>query len=226
MSDDSLFKKHLRLIQQDESTWTESDRQEFARLQSFKLPPLELKPTPWMTFKRQFQSGLPLLATASLAIVTMVTLFKSKDTDLVAKGSMQVSVFWDRNGKVSPLKDDSTLKDGDKIGASVVSSEEAIAYWAITDDKFKPISDVNDIESSKLALEPGVSKRFDSGFELVAPNQGENLVVVVCAKSKMKADVKPVDSLFDREFTSKLLADQQIRSSDCLFVGYRLRNLP
>lgn len=226
MSDDSLYSKHLRLIQQDESQWTPSDREEFDRLQTLRLPPLELKPTAWMKFKQQFKITIPALATASIAIIGVVTLMRQPNDILAPKGSIQVSVVWERAGKVSSLTVDSELKDGDKIGASVVSSDESVAYWAITDDKFKPIVEMADIESSKILLEPGVSKRFDSSFELVAPNQGESLVVIVCPKSKINETTKPVESLFDQQFTVRLLADQQIRSSDCMFAGYRLRRSP
>lgn len=226
MSDDSVFSQHLRLIQQEESKWSASDREEFDRLQSLRLPPLELKPTRWMKFKKQIKAGVPLFVTASLAVVTFVSLYKTNVNEYTAKGSVQVSVFWERAGKVSPLNAESELKDGDRVGANVISSEAGIAYWAITDNSFKPISDITDIEGSKIILEPGVKAQFKFSFELVAPNQGENLIVVVCSKSQTKSDVKPVNSLFDHEFTAKLLTAQQIRASDCTFVGYRLRNLP
>lgn len=223
MSDDSLFSKHMRLIEKDESAWTETDRQEFNRIKDLKLPPLELKPTWWQTWRTQIQVGAGALAMASFALIFVLP--KSED-GFNAKGSMKVSVIWEREGKVSPLKDDSELKDGDKIGASVISSEEAVAFWAITDDKMKILNETDDIEASRIQLEPGVSKSFGSSFVLTSPNQGENLLVAVCPKSKESGEKKAAGELFDRELVGKLLKEPRVNSSDCTFIGFRLRRLP
>lgn len=220
MSDKSLFSKHLKLIEQDESKWDKEDREEYARLQSLRLPPLELKPSFWQAWKTQIQIGMSVAVMASLALMVTTNLRKE---ELTAKGSFQVSVFWERAGKVQPLTEETVLQDGDKVGASVVNSEEGVAYWTITDDKMKALSDSSDVETSLLRLEPGLKKNFNSSFVLTAPNQGEHLVVAVCSKPQPAANKKPVDSLFDREFMTQLLDETKIRSSDCVFVGYRLR---
>lgn len=228
MSDKSLFDRHWRLINQDESQWSEEDKQEFARLQDLQLPPLELKPSLWNKFRLQIQIGLSAVVTASLALFY----FLPQTDRLSAKGGLQVSVFWERAGKVSPLTSETILSDGDKIGAKVNSSEESYAYWAITDNNLKVISGVDDIESSRVYLEPGVSKSFESSFVLTAPNQGEHLVVVVCPKKEISAQTKlnaktpPIDSLFNHEFVTQLFSESRLTSSNCIFAGYRLRRMP
>ncbi|MEQ1878132.1 MAG: hypothetical protein ABL958_15930 [Bdellovibrionia bacterium] len=224
MSDDSLFSRHMRLIESDESKWSADDRKEHERLKGLRLPPLELKPTRWMLWKTQIQAGLGVAVMASLAIVIGYSM--NKDEVLTAKGALQVNVVYVRDGKQSGLTGESELKDGDKIAASVVSAEEAIAYWTITDDKMNVLDDAADIESTVIRLEPGLMKSFENSFVLIPPNQGENLVVVVCPKPAAGAGKKAVQELFNRETVSQLLTESRVRSSDCVFVGYRLRRLP
>ncbi len=231
---DSLFATHMRLIETDKVVWSKEDHIEFSHLSGLDLPPLKLSPrkvSALESFLERFK--IPefrmVIGGAIAAIVAIVLIPKLEEDRLSAKGSLQVSVFWERDGKVSPLTDDSVLRDGDKVGAKVISSDEADAYWAITDNRFKAISDASDVDSSRLDLQPGVSKSFDSSFELVAPNQGENLVVVVCPKvktPKRDASEKPTDSFFDHEFVSRLMSEQKVRASGCVFVGHRLRRLP
>jgi hypothetical protein len=228
VSDNSLFSKHMRLIGGDESTWSQEDRSENERLMKLRLPKLELKTSKLQEFKKQIQIGLSMLALASLVVVFVT---QKKDETLRAKGSIQVSVIWERGGKVLKLTDDSILQDGDKIGATVISSEEAVAYWTITDSNMNVLSGAQDIESSKLVLEPGALKSFNSSYELTAPNQGEHLVVAVCPKPAADAKASPTagdnkTGVFNREFVSRLLTEAQVRSNECLFVGYRLRKLP
>lgn len=217
----------MRLIEQPETSWSVEDRQEHETLMKLKLPKLELKASKFQEYKKQFQIGLSMMALASLVVVIMTQ--KNEDV-LRAKGSVQVSVIWERGGKVSKLGEDVVLQDGDKVGASVVSSEESVAYWSITDNKMNVLSGAEDIEASKILLEPGVIKSFASSFELTSPNQGEHLVVAICPKT---ATVKPSPEkaekhggIFDREFVGRLLTESQVRSNECLFVGYRLRKLP
>ncbi len=221
MSDESLFSRHLKLIEKEESTWNQGDRDEYALIQSLRLPPLELNLSAWQRWKMQIRVGLGVAAIASLAIVVTTNL--KQDDKFGAKGSLQVSVFWERAGKVQPLTEESVLQDGDKVGASVINSEEGVAYWTITDDKMKTLGNSGDIESSLLQLEPGLRKNFGSSFELTAPNQGEHLVVAVCSKAKSNSNKKPVDSLFNHDFMNQLLEESKIRSDDCVYVGYRLR---
>ncbi len=236
MSDESLFSKHLRLIETDESQWTEDERLEFQSLQQLDLPPLVLPPAPAGRLEQlgnwwrqpKFYSGLAIAGVASLTVFSLLVSRQMGDVEdrLSAKGSLQVSVFWERDGKVSPLMGEMNLKDGDKVGAAVLTSEDSVAYWAITDRDFKTLSDASDVESSKISLQAGVRKTFDSSFELVAPNQGENLVIVVCPRSagqSLKTDTAP---LFDQTFVAKLISESRIRSSQCVFVGSRLRGAP
>jgi hypothetical protein len=248
MSDESMFSKHLRLIEADEKTWTPEEREEFERLKEVDLPPLTLPPRPMSLpaslfhraseVLRQTLGAAPLspssfagaLTVAGLAIFVSVLVFKDewRQSDrLSPKGAVQVSVFWERAGKVSPLLMDSNLVDGDKVGATVLSAEDAVAYWAITDKDFKVLSDQADVEASKISLQAGVRKSFGSSFELVPPNQGENLVIVICPKSRAEPPKNDDTALlFDQAFVAKLTSEARIRSSDCVFVGSRLRRMP
>ncbi len=227
MSDDSLFSKHLRIISEDPQTWSPEVRKESEYLQSLRLPELELKTSWRMKFKSEIQLSLGALLMASFALI----FFLPRHEILTPKGAFQVSVFVEHEGKLSPLKSESLLKDGDKVAASVNSAEDSYAYWAITDHQLKVLTPKEDIESSRLFLPAGVSKSFESSFVLVAPNQGEHLVVVVCPKSENKTpeksdSKKPIDSLFNHDFVTQLQAGGPLQSSQCIFVGYRLRRLP
>lgn len=245
MSDESMFSKHLRLIEADETTWTPEERKEFERLKELDLPPLALPPRPMSLpvslidraseVLRQTMRTVQLrpggfagaLTVAGLAIFVSVLVFREDSDRLSPKGAVQVSVFWERAGKVLPLLMDSNLVDGDKVGATVLSAEDGVAYWAITDKDFKVLSDQADVEASKLSLQAGVRKSFASSFELVPPNQGENLVIVVCPKARAEPP-KNADTalLFDQAFVAKLTSEARIRSSECVFVGSRLRRMP
>jgi hypothetical protein len=136
-----------------------------------------------------------------------------------------VNVIWERQGKVQPIGSESALQDGDKVGASVVASQDSFAYWVITDNQNKVISDLGDIESSKITLQAGVSKSFESSFTLTAPNQGENLIVVICPQEKMLQPKQAMDIVFNQQFFVQLMSEQKINSSSCIFAGYRLRSL-
>jgi hypothetical protein len=238
MSDDSLFSRHLRLISEDQSTWTQRDREEYERLQKIDLPKLQLplrKASPpamvesvpplslWERYKVQLQWGLGALAVASVVSVVSVPTMNpgpmnpGQDT-LTAKGALQISVFWQRDGQVYPFTETSKLKDGDRIEASVVSSEYAVSYWAITDENFKIIIGTEE----KSGQSPNVS----SSFELVAPNQGENLVVVACPKSMPDSGKKAIGSLLNREFLAQLLNERRLDSKDCIYAGFKLRSRP
>lgn len=245
MSDDSLFSKHLRLMEADEKDWTDAERAEFARLKDLSLPELHLRQPVeensilerghqallnglkwWTSTSRAFRGGLQF-ATLTLVVGLSIWSFRHQDhasDRLTPKGALQVSVFWERDGKVSPLLAESQLKDGDKVGATLLSSEESVAYWAITDHEHAILSDLADVEASRIDLQPGVRKSFSSSFELVAPNQGENLVIVVCpiGNRVAKADAAP---LFDQKFVAKLMTESRVPMNQCVFVGSRLRRL-
>jgi hypothetical protein len=255
MSDDSMFSKHLRLIETDESKWTPEDRKEFEQIQNLDLPPLTLPPLMAQSERdrsiladfRNMSAKLgkviggvlpakPLspgfagaFAAACIVVLASITLLR-EDADvsdrLTPKGALQISVFWERAGKVSPMSPEANLVDGDKVGATVLSAEDGVAYWAITDRDFKILSDQADVEASQISLQAGVRKSFTSSFELVAPNQGENLVIVVCPKSSTGSQKNDSALLFDQAFIAKLTSDSRIRSSECVFVGSRLRRMP
>ena len=221
MSDKSIFSKQWKLISSDPSELNPSELKELSQINQVRLKPLQLK-TPWyVQFKKQIQMGLTLAVSCSFAL----WLFTNNQEHLTAKGSVMVNVIWERQGKVQSISSESALQDGDKIGASVVASQDSFAYWVITDNQNKVISDLGDIESSKITLQAGVSKSFESSFTLTAPNQGENLVVVICPQEKMLQPKQAMDSVFSQQFFVQLMSEQKINSSNCMFAGYRLRSL-
>lgn len=243
MSDESMFSKHLRLIETDESKLSHEDRKDFEQIQNLDLPPLNLPPRPASggalgILMKQAAAAIQLrpgsfagaFAATCVAVFVTITFLRERDDlsdRLSPKGALQISVFWERAGKISPFSSDANLVDGDKVGATVLSAEDGVAYWAIVDRDFKILSEQADVEASRISLEAGIRKGFNSSFELVAPNQGENLVIVVCPKSKSESQ-KPDDSalLFDQAFVAKLTTDARIQSSQCVFVGSRLRRMP
>jgi hypothetical protein len=223
MSHDSLFSKHLKIIEGDPSKWTEAERQEHEVLETLRLPPLPERKSWWQKFQFQIRMGFASAVAMSAAVVLFLPREKS---ELTAKGSIQVSAYWARGTTVRPLSSNENLLDGDKVGAGVISSEESFAYWAITDNQFKLLSHPHDIETSRLSLEPGVKKNFESSFELTSPNQGEHLVVIVCPKTAKPTSTEKVGALLDQAFVSRLIAEKRAAAADCMFVGYRLRGMP
>lgn len=231
MSDESLFSKHIALITKPESTWTAEQRAEWDKINSLELPPLRLpkkekKISIWENWRQQWKYGFSILAVVSLALIVIIPQLRDTEDTLTAKGSTRVSVYWERDNKVSPLTDTSVLLDGDKIGANVVSSEDSVAYWMITDKDLHVLDDVKDIEASRLKLTAGVTERFESSFQLVAPNQGENLIVVVCPNPTKDNTVIENKLIMDRGFLSDVLEKQNKKANDCLYAGFRLRKAP
>jgi len=148
---------------------------------------------------------------------------QTEDT-LTAKGSTQISVYWQRNETVSPLVETSELIDGDKIGVKIIADQDSVAYWTIADKDFKVLDDVKEIESGKLDVKAGVSTSFDSSFQLTAPNQGEHLIVIVCPNPKMQSEGRQL--VLDREFLTGVVHGKNKKAEDCVYAGFRLRQAP
>lgn len=232
MSDESLFSKHVALLTQPDTTWTADQKAEWKKINSIELPPLKLPKAPetvsfWVKWKVQIQYGFSALAVTSLALLVIVPQLRNEHrADLVAKGTIQVSVYWERAGKVNPLNETSELVDGDKIGARVISFEDAVAYWTITDKDLKTLDNLTEIESSRINLAAGVAQNFTSSFQLVSPNQGENLVVIVCPKPS-DSDLNLSDQLIlDHKLLTVVLEKQNKKANDCTYAGFRLRKAP
>ncbi len=236
MPDDSLYSKHLRILTEDQSRWTQADHEEFLLLQSLDLPKLNLSNcktaelTWWKRIRGELQLGnrskIIAMAACAVAIGFFVPLIQSNHDTLVPKGSLQVSVFWQHDGITKPWTEMSNLQDGDKVGASVISSEESTAYWLLTDKSMNTIEGTEDIESSQLNLKPGQSQSFDSSFQLTAPNQGENLLVIVCPQTMPGAGKMVKSLLLDHDFTDKILLARRLSYKDCSFSSFKLRSSP
>lgn len=227
MSDQSLFSKHLRIITEDPSQLNEAERKEWNKIENLELPPLRLPSrhepqSAWAKLKEQWYFGLSALTIASLALV-LVLPRQTEDT-LTAKGSTQISVYWQRNETVSPLVETSELIDGDKIGVKIITDQDSVAYWTIADRDFKVLDDVKEIESGKLDVKAGVSTSFDSSFQLTAPNQGEHLIVIVCPNPKMQSEGRQL--VLDREFLTGVVHGKNRKAEDCVYAGFRLRQAP
>ena len=229
----SLYNDHLRILGLDDSKATLDSHQlkEKQHIESLELPPLRLQEKvesspswlSWLLAPKQMGLSVGL----AFSLIFAVMILKQPKDHLTPKGAIRVSVFWERDGKVAPFTAETQLKDGDRVGSSVLSAEEAVAYWAISDNQFKVISDLNDIHTSRIELQPGVSQNFASSFTLVAPNQGEHLIVIVCPKGENQKHSPEgnVTSVFNQEFVSKLVAKGQAETSNCMYIGYRLRRL-
>jgi hypothetical protein len=230
MDKKSLFSKHVALITTPPSSWTPEQKAEWESIQKLDLPPLKLtrpekKHSLWEKFKTNWQYTFSALAVTSLALMIIPGLRNTEDT-LTAKGSAQISVYWERDSRISPLTSDSDLKDGDKIGAKVITSEDSIAYWTITDKNLKVLDSIEEIKNSQLDLLAGISQDFKTSFQLTSPNQGENLIVIIC----------PVTDLQKKEMTSHLVMDQALlseviekknkKTNSCMYAGFRLRKAP
>lgn len=231
MSNESLFSKHVALLTQPESTWTAEQKAEWEKINSLELPPLKLpkaiqQTSLWENWKQQWHYGLSALAMASLALLVIVPQLRNKEDTLTAKGAIQISVYWERGGKVSPLNETSELIDGDKIGAKIISGEDSTAYWTITDKDLKVLDDIKEIESSRMNLSAGVSQNFNSGFQLVAPNQGENLVIIVCPKQSSASFSLNDQLVLDHKFLTEVIEKQNKKANDCMYAGFRLRKAP
>jgi hypothetical protein len=230
----SLYGDHLRILNlsDSDSPLTENQKVESQRLDHLDLPRLTLPPRKknlpqWLDGIMAPRGMMATVAVVCTLLVLVVRLQTPEDR-LTPKGSVRVSVYWDRGGKVSPFTAESQLQDGDRIGASVTAAEESVAYWVVSDANFKIISDPSDIHSSRLNLAPGVPQNFAASFTLVAPNQGEHLIVIVCPKGDNKTSESGdrVGTVFDQAFVSKLIAKGQLEASNCMYAGYKLRGIP
>jgi hypothetical protein len=166
------------------------------------------------------------IAASAVAIGFFFPLIQPNHDTLAPKGSLQVSVFWQHDGITKPWTEMSNIQDGDRVGASVISSEESVAYWFLTDKSMNIIDGTDDIESSQIKLKAGQSQSFDSSFQLTAPNQGENLVVIVCPQTMTGAGKIVKALLLDHDFTDKILRARRLLYKDCSFSGFKLRSSP
>tara|TARA_B110001454_G_scaffold181094_1_gene174972 strand:+ start:23592 stop:24269 length:678 start_codon:yes stop_codon:yes gene_type:complete len=225
MSDQSLFSKHLRIITEDPSQLNEAERKEWNKINKLELPPLRLskkRESHWAKIKEQWYFGLSALTIASLALVLVLP--RQSDDTFTAKGSTQISVYWQRNETVSPFTESSELVDGDKVGVKIIADQDSVAYWTVADKDFKVLDDVKDIESGKLNVKAGVSASFDSSFQLTAPNQGEHLIVIVCPNPNMENTGRQL--VLDREFITDVVHGKNKKAQDCIYAGFRLRKAP
>lgn len=230
----SLYGDHLRILglAASDAPLTESQRAESQRLDNLDLPRLVLPPRkknlPQWLDGIMAPRGMVATVAVVCSLLILVIRLQTPQDQLTPKGSVRVAVFWDRGGKVSPFTAESQLQDGDRIGASVTAAEESVAYWVVSDAQFNIISDPNDIHASRLNLAPGVPQEFAASFTLVAPNQGEHLIVIVCPKGDNKTleSGDRVGTVFDQSFVSKLIAKGQLEASNCMYAGYKLRGMP
>lgn len=229
----SLFQDHLTILGLDDQAGDLSPRQlkEKERMEELVLPPLTLPEsksvwqTVWQWLLTPAGGSAALAAVAALFVAITVPLKVEDETGLKFKGTYRVNLYFERQGEVRPLEEKVTLSDGDKVGATVIAAEKSVAFWMVTDDQLKVLSDSDEVVESRITLEPGVRQSFKSSFELVAPNEGEFLVVVVCPL-KVVSDVadKVVEFVdLDQALLSKLSQGNKVDQAGCHMMGRRLR---
>lgn len=227
MSDESLYSKHWRLLTQDPSQMNEQDRKALEELQAIPLPPL--KPLPPLQKNSNFLLQAVhwwryAFATVAICSLAFLILLPQQET-LKTKGSLRVSVYWQRNKVVKPFTAETELQTGDKIGANLISNEDSRVYWAIGNAQLHLLSEVETMD-----LKAGEPRDLTSSFELDASNQGEQLIVVVCPKSpnsqlsKNSQNSDSTDFVFDHSLITKLLNQKEVDASPCAYLGYRLRS--
>jgi hypothetical protein len=228
MSHESLYSKHWRLINQNLSQMSEADRLDFAKLEALPLKPLPalapmqpqrlpLIKTPWISENLQFLK-YAFASVSTLAIFVLVLIPQSENYR--TKGSLRVSAYWERNKIVKPFTEDSQLQAGDKVSANIITNEDARAFWAITDTKLQLLSEVESMD-----LKSGEARDLTSSYELDSSNQGEQLILVVCPKTKGFFSKEQISPTFDRELITQFVNQKELDTNQCAYLGYRLRSL-
>ncbi len=231
----SLFADHLDIIQKQNDQLTSQQLTEKKRIESMQLPPLRLtEKKKSLSIDLSFLNlknvwGLALAGALSLVVIMKIP-HKPESTALqpdrlLAKGAYRISLFYEREGKTKAYNAGEDLKDGDKVGASVISAQPGSAFWLITDDKNHVLSEVNDIAASRLNLKAGELTSFSSSFTLTSPNQGEMLVVILCDQDISATE--PIEKTLRLSDISQQL-DQKIDKKSrvgnhCSYFGQRLR---
>jgi hypothetical protein len=179
----SLFAQHGAILGHTQSPLDEAARKEKERIASLPLEPLSLpshRPVP--RFRRS-------LAFASVALAVLVSVvvarwpFESEESgDLRIKGESEVWFYWERDGLVQDFVPGTVLQNGDRIRAEVLAAKETTAYLAVMAQDGRLLGDVSKVKDSMMMLKAGEKASFAGSVKLVGANDGESLVVILCAQ--------------------------------------------
>ena len=217
----SLYQQHLLILGYDKALDQNISVEEIAgeerRCKNLKLPPLNLP--------EQKPSKRPqLYPIAAVLLVSLVPLTLIKGFDPFAsngpayriKGAPVVQVFWERQGVVQKFVSGTTLKNGDRVRAEVLTPVDSAAYLLVTDANGNMLSPSQQVLDGALRLEKGAKRSFPGSLELVGISQGEQLLVVVCPDSARSVFKKLI-------LQSKRVINSQSLPKPCYFKEFRLR---
>ena len=226
----SLFADHLEIFEVTDIDQLSKDQQkEYKRIEQLSLPPLKwpsekkkVSPPEWLDLFFRPQN-LGLIFAAALSVMVFINVIKQSQPDLRAKGSARISLYYEREAKVFPLSEKVVLKNGDKVGASVISAKSGSAYWAIVDSKSQLLISNDEVLASEIKLKPGIREDFKSSFTLTAPNEGEQLVVIVCeSKYNSSMALKEVSNI---NFVNEVIKTKSLTKHNCMYMGRVLRRV-
>lgn len=218
----SLLEQHYAIIAGDPGPLDPATAHEKDRIESIRLPKLELPARNVVSLKRPkntvWRVALSGLAAAGIAGALWTARTSHTDDGLRTKGEHQVWVYWERAGDVKTYEDGMLLETGDRVRAEVLAAESVVAYWGVTDASGRLLSDPADVWGSALKLEPGERDAFSGSFKLVGPSEGETLVVILCQGEDLpKAVVDDLGKRDGRPLTAAALP------TACGLKSFRLR---
>ncbi|MCB0422823.1 MAG: hypothetical protein KDD61_17615, partial [Bdellovibrionales bacterium] len=172
----SLYHDQLVILGLEANSGELTARQttERERIRTIDLPPLNfpvrssLQWRDWIKNPMFFLKFWAPVVVLSVALVVGLPFLSPKDR-LQFKGGQKVDLFWEREGQIHPLKEGASLLVGDRVSATIISTEKSLAYWFVTDDQFKILTPLSEVRESRLELEPGVLGQFQSSVTLVDP---------------------------------------------------------
>lgn len=149
--------------------------------------------------RSKWQFGLSALVAAALAFVLYKKPFAT-DTSFKVNAGASVAVYYEQGGELTTWKPGTTLNEGTKIHAEVLAVKPAVAFWGITANGGRLLSDPQQVLANRLQLAAGEKKLFSNNFELSGPGEGETLVIAICP-----ADYVEVEAPETPELLAKLL---------------------
>lgn len=153
-----------------------------ASLRRVVLPQLQLpaqRRKPALTWNRSML--LPLAASVAVMIGGYQLLNRhTADGTLRVKGGTTVHLFWERAGAVSEFTPKTSLTNGDRVLAEVMTPGRAEAFWGVTNANGDVLGSWDDVRASRMTLSPAKRLTFPTSLQLVGHNDKEVLFVLVC----------------------------------------------
>lgn len=116
-------------------------------------------------------------------------------------GSASITVMVDQNRVISTLAAATPLHEGARIRAEVAvpGDAPATAFWGVVSGDGHLLSDAGWIWQNRLPVAARSRAAFTGALELTGPNEGETLIIAVCAgavPTEATAGVTAVTSVF------------------------------